>query len=94
MNNNYDTDQNDEETGIDPKQERMISVLLTSRNASEACKTVNISRSTLARWMNSPEFREALCDAERIVIRNTILNLTSGTEYALSILKDLILIPR
>jgi len=89
MNNNYDTDQNDEETGIDPKQERMISALLTSQNASEACKTVNISRSTLARWMKSEEFREALRDAERIVIRNTILNLTSGTEYALSILKDL-----
>jgi hypothetical protein len=73
---------------LSAKQRRMIGALLTSRTIGEACKTVGITRTTLARWHNSPMFQAALTQAEDAVMGEAGRQLLSGITSALSTLDD------
>lgn len=52
------------ENELTTKQKQAIAALLSSRNVVEAAKAAHVGERSLYRWMNLPDFRAALIDAE------------------------------
>jgi hypothetical protein len=77
---------NDELT---PNQKRTIAALLSSKTLGEACKLAGISRSTLARWMDDSQFRDALSKAQGEAIHETAISFFGGRELAQNVLRNL-----
>ncbi len=71
------------------RQQRMIAALLASRSITEAASVVGISERTARRWLGLPLFREALREAKRAVLRNTLGRLQSLSMRATDVLDSL-----
>ncbi len=76
---------------LTPRQKRAIAAFLCSKILGEACKLAGISRSTLARWMDDPQFKIELSAAERQFIHETSLSLMSSRDEALGVLRHLMI---
>jgi hypothetical protein len=71
------------------KQRRMIAALLASRTIGEACKSVSIGRTTLARWLADDEFNRALKKAQSDTITSAACQLIGAQERAILVLMHL-----
>lgn len=69
-------------------QERAIAALLTSPSHDEAAKAAGISPSTLARWLNIPEFQSAYREARRQLVEFAVGKSQEATAKAVQTLLD------
>ncbi len=72
------------------RQQRVIAALLTARSIGEAAGIANINERTIRRWLEQPLFREALREAERAVLRNSLGRIQSLTAKAADTLESLL----
>jgi transposase-like protein len=83
--------ENDRKTGgVTPKQRKAIAALLSSRTIQDAAKAAKVSERTLYRWMNNPDFRAALADAESDAIDQATRRLIDLQDAAIDALKSLL----
>jgi protein-arginine kinase len=68
----------------------MIANLLTCRTLGEACEMTRISRATLARWLKTARFQDALKAEQNAVIADATRRLLAGQNKALDRLEVLI----
>ena len=62
--------------------ERTITALLSSNTLEAAARKAGISKRTLLRWMEDPEFRDAYAKAKRNVLRSATAILTRDSGKA------------
>jgi hypothetical protein len=62
--------------------ERTISALLSSNTLEAAAKKAGISKRTLLRWLDEPDFRDAYAKAKRDVLRTATAILTRDSGKA------------
>ena len=74
---------------LSPRQARAISALLVC-TVAEAAEVSSISRSTLYRWLDDPEFTAALRQAEGELLDAATRRLLAGQAAALDALEELI----
>lgn len=74
---------------LSSKQKRMIAALLSSSSIGQACETVRVSRSTLARWLKDPDFQRELTTAEQGAISQVSRELMAGQDEALATMREL-----
>jgi hypothetical protein len=67
-------------------RERAIAALLSARSLDQAAKKAGLSKATLCRWMQDPEFKAALRAARRNVVDATIGRLQAVTTEAVAAL--------
>ncbi len=72
------------------KQEAAISALLTNRTIEEAAKTINVSSSTLRRWMRLPEFESDYLRARREAVGHAYARLQQNSNAASGLLLKLL----
>jgi len=71
---------------LSPRQRRAILALLTSKTMEEASQAVGVTSRTLRRWLDLPEFRRALNEAEGDILAKVTRRLLSGSDEALDTL--------
>jgi transposase-like protein len=64
------------------KQEQAIAALLSSRSVEEAAKSIDLSPSTLLRWLAIAEFRGRYLDARRHAVHQAVARLQQDTGVA------------
>src|SRR5512136_621320 len=75
---------------LTPRKRRAIAELLTARNAQEAAVAARVGYRTILRWLENPEFRAALIQAEGNVLDSATRRLLAGQAKALATLEALI----
>jgi transposase-like protein len=78
---------------LDPKKEAAIAALLTQRNVEEAARSIDISPSTLFRWLKEPYFHAAYLEARRAGYTQSIARLQQATGAAVSTLLKVMVDP-
>lgn len=68
--------------GISAKQQRAIEALLVEPCAAKAAAMAKISKATIYRWLDDPQFTAALTDARRSVFDKAIETLRTATSAA------------
>lgn len=68
---------------LSPRQRRAIRALMANRSQTAAAIEAGISRSTMGRWLASPEFNRALVEAEGQALTDTTRQLLAGKENAI-----------
>jgi phage terminase small subunit len=68
-------------------QQKALLALLQYPTRTEAAKRAGIGRVTLYRWMQQPEFKEALSDARREIASVTTLRVIAISEKAVAALE-------
>lgn len=71
------------------KQRKGIAALLTERTAKEAAQKAGISETQMHRWLEMPDFKAALREAEDSMIDNAARRLSIGLGTALDALAEL-----
>jgi hypothetical protein len=72
------------------RQRRMIAELLAQPNIGAACEAAGVGRTTLARWLRTPEFKQAMAEAQSDHLAATTRTLLAGQSAALKTLGDLL----
>jgi DNA-binding phage protein len=67
-------------------REKAIAALLSARSLAQAAKKAGLSKATLYRWMQEPDFKAALRGARRDVVDATIGRLQAVTTEAVTAL--------
>ena len=67
-------------------RERAVAALLSAPSVGQAAKKVGLSKATLYRWMQEPDFRTALRSARREIVDATIGRLQAVTTEAVTAL--------
>jgi transposase-like protein len=75
------------------KKEEAIAALLSQRNVDEAARAVDISPTTLLRWMKEPEFDAAYRKARRSAFGQSVARLQQGTSAAATTLLKMMIDP-
>jgi hypothetical protein len=57
---------------LTPKQDRLVSALLTSGTVRAACRKAKVSERAYRRWRDQPEFRAALDAARREALKEAV----------------------
>ena len=68
------------------KQQAAISALMSYRTMDEAAKAIGVSTSTLRRWMDLPDFREAYLKARRQAVTQSYARLQQNSGAACTVL--------
>ena len=68
------------------KKERAIAALLVSRRIADAAKSAGISERQLYRWLDDPDFQDALAGAQRDAVQSTLRVLAELTGAAVKTL--------
>src|SRR5262245_4284122 len=71
---------------FDRKEEEAIAALLTQRNIEEAARVAGVAGTTLARWLQIPEFQAAYREARRTAFSQSIARLQQASSAAVSVL--------
>jgi len=74
---------------LSAKQKRMIVAMLASRTIGEACESVGVGRTTLARWLSQDDFINALRQAQGEAITQAGSQLIAAQEDAINTLRSL-----
>jgi hypothetical protein len=72
-----------------PRDAALVAALVSGATWEEAAASARCSRSTVARRMSDPEFRQALDVARREVLERTTTTLVANTAAAASVLAEL-----
>ena len=75
------------------KKEAAIAALLSQRSIEEAARSINVSPTTLHRWMKIPEFAEAFLEARRAVVSQTNARFQQSTGAAGAVVLKLMVDP-
>jgi transposase-like protein len=78
---------------LDPKKEAAIVALLGQRSVEEAARSIDISPSTLFRWLKEPDFQAAYLAARRMGYTQSIARLQQATGAAVSTLLKVMVDP-
>lgn len=81
------TDGGQSDNGATPKQEAVISALLSSPTLKDAAEAVGISTPTLYRMMQRPAFQKEYRAARRQLVEHTIGELQGATTEAVATLR-------
>lgn len=73
------------------KKKKMIAALMTCRTIGEAVQMAGVTRTTLSRWLNDPEFSKALTAAENETMRESSRVLLTGQREALKTIFELMI---
>ena len=73
-------------SGLSPKQERVLGILLTEVTAEQTCKKAGISVATFWRYLRVPAFRAAYREARRQVTEDAISLLQRSSKKAVATL--------
>lgn len=76
-------------TGINGKQEKLITAMLDSGSLCEAARRSGVAESTARRWMASPTMREAYDTRRRALAEAALGALQSGMAAAVAKLRAL-----
>lgn len=76
------------EKKIRSNQYRAIESLLTSGSATEAAEKAGVSRNTLYRWLQEPDFQAALAEAEAAALDSLSTRLVGLADQAAAALGD------
>lgn len=76
------------EKKLKPNQRKAIETLLTSGSATEAAENAGVSRNTLYRWMQEPDFQAALAEAEAAALDSLSTRLVGLADQAAGALDD------
>lgn len=71
-----------------PAQNKALRALLEGGDIEDAAQAANRTRRTVHRWLNDPDFREALAQAEAGAIQDLTRKLAGMGDKALEALKD------
>ena len=72
------------------RQKRMIAAMLTSKNIGVACESVGVSRTTLARWLTTDAFNNALKKAQSEAITHSGCQLIAAQEKSIQALLEIV----
>jgi transposase-like protein len=75
------------------KKEEAIAALLSQRTVEDAARSINVSPTTLLRWMKEPEFEAAYREAKRAAYGQSIARMHHLTSAAVSTLGKVMLDP-
>jgi hypothetical protein len=75
-------------SGIDPKQEQLISALLREKSKRDAARKAGIPESTMYRWFAEKGFKAAWRAAQRAVFDDGLVVLKKNTARAAQALAD------
>lgn len=75
---------------LTPKQVQGIRSLLTKHSISEAAKDAGVTDRTVYRWLEEPEFKKALTQAEDLAIDAAARGLVGMTEKALTTITEVL----
>jgi hypothetical protein len=78
------------ENVITVKQQKAIAALLSERTTRDAAKAAGVNEKTLYTWLNEPNFRAALREAEKDILDNVTRRLSAGQSLALDTLENLV----
>jgi len=73
---------------LTPKQRRAIHELLTSGNVTQAAGAANVSRETIYRWLDMPQFKQSLVDGEAAAIESISRALVVSGDLATQTLQN------
>ena len=73
---------------LTPRQRRAIAALLSERDIKAAAEAAKVGYRTLLRWLDDPDFRAALVQAERDLVDGTTRRLVAGQDKALDVLDN------
>lgn len=85
-----DEKQENSEYGISTKQQKAIAALLAERTLGAAAKSAGVGERTLYTWLNEPNFKAALRDAEKAILDEVARRLSAGQSLALDTLQKLV----
>jgi hypothetical protein len=80
--------QNEDFSGLDPKQEQLIYSLLHSKTKGEAARKAGIPHATMYRWFCDPQFLAAYREARRDLFDDALAVLEKGAAQAAQSLVD------
>ena len=81
---------NENVTELTPKQLQALRSLLTKPSVNEAAKDAGVNARTIYRWLELPEFRKALTQAEDQAIDAATRGLISLTEKSILVLNSVL----
>ena len=74
---------------LSTKKQAAIAALLTSPSITEAAEASGIGRSTMHRWLEDPEFKQALSAAEADAISSAVRRMIGDMSDNLSTMRDI-----
>lgn len=74
---------------LSPAEERAIQGLLTQRTRKAVAEFAGVPERTLYRWLNKPEFADALREAKRAAYAHAVARLNQMTLSAVDAMEDL-----
>ena len=69
-------------SGLTPKQQQAVGLLIGGQNAIQAARVVGVHENTVYKWSKQPEFQDALKAAEREAMRAVSISLLGLAEKA------------
>src|SRR5438067_2162002 len=81
-----DNDQTTEETALTPKQELLITALLTPLSIVTAAKAAGIAEKTARRWLKLPHFQAAYQAAQKSLFNQALTGLMQKVDKAIETL--------
>ena len=74
---------------LSTKQQAAIAALLSSPSITEAAEASGIGRSTMHRWLEDPEFKQALSAAEAEAISSAVRRMVGDMSDNLATMRDI-----
>ena len=74
---------------LSTKKQAAIAALLTSPSITEAAEVSGIGRSTMHRWLEDPEFKQALSAAEAEAISSAVRRMVGDMSENLSTMREI-----
>jgi transposase-like protein len=75
------------------KRDEAVVALLSQRTIEDVARTVNVSTSTLLRWLKEPEFEAAYREARRCAFGQAVARLQQASSAAASTILTLMVDP-
>ena len=72
---------------LKPRQRKALEVLITTGEITQAAAAANVARKTVYAWLNEPEFKQALADAESLALESISRALLALGEQATDTLR-------
>ena len=74
---------------LSTKKQAAIAALLTSPSITEAAEASGIGRSTMHRWLEDPEFKQALSAAEADAISSAVRRMIGDMSDNLALMREI-----
>ncbi|HXG63747.1 MAG TPA: hypothetical protein VNO70_01485 [Blastocatellia bacterium] len=81
-------------SNLSVKQQEAISALIVHPTARAASEALGVNPSTIWRWLQDPEFREAYDEARRLVVTHNVTAIQAAGQQAVMSLIDMMNDPK